>query len=435
MKDKYLRGIQGMSKKDLTAWLIHHYGEEKHLPLLESYQHPQEHIQRIHDSFSEHTLSNFHLPLGIAPNFWVDGVLYCVPMVTEESSVVAAAYQAATFWKKRGGFSTLDINTEKIGHIHFTHTGNTESLQKFFKTFEYALWQAVSPLSEGMKARGGGIKKINLIDKTKRLSHYHQIEVLFDTCDAMGANFINSCLEAIARRFKELFNIHHKGGTIEIIMAILSNYNPNSFVKVSATCHVDEFLLAPGTTPQQNINKFKTALDISKSEVHRAVTHNKGIFNGIDAVLTATGNDYRAVEASGHAYASKSGAYQPLTHMSLEEEFVKFWIEIPLSLGVVGGLTGLHPLSKFALEIMGNPTAKQLMSIVAAVGLAQNFAAVRALITKGIQRGHMKLHLPNLLKRENANPEEIKAANLFFQGKTPSSKDIKEFLKNYKSKD
>ena len=245
-----------------------------------------------------------------------------------------------------------------------------------------------------MRSRGGGILDIRLKDKTQHLANYYQLHVTFETKDSMGANFINSCLEAIAHEFRT------EG--IEIVMSILSNYIPECLVRAEVRCKIDEL----GENSEEFAKKFYQAVQIANIEKYRAVTHNKGIMNGIDAVVLATGNDFRAVEAGAHAYASKDGQYRSLTKCTIDKNVFSFWIEIPLALGTVGGLTGLHPLAKLSLEMLQNPSAKELMQIVAAAGLAQNFAALRALVTTGIQQGHMKMHLQNILNQLGASENE-----------------------------
>ncbi|MCL4158724.1 UNVERIFIED_CONTAM: hypothetical protein GTU68_057621 [Idotea baltica] len=245
-----------------------------------------------------------------------------------------------------------------------------------------------------MRKRGGGVLDIELRNKTAELNNYYQLHITFDTVDSMGANFINSCLETIAATFKK--------EDIEIVMSILSNYIPDCLVKAEVSCTIDEL----GESGLEFAQKFHQAVQIAQVEPYRAVTHNKGIMNGIDAVVIATGNDFRAVEAGVHAYAAKSGNYKSLSNCSIDNDVFKFWIEIPLALGTVGGLTALHPLSKLSLNILQNPSAKELMQIIAVAGLAQNFAALRALTTTGIQQGHMKMHLNNILNQLKASKEE-----------------------------
>ena len=266
-----------------------------------------------------------------------------------------------------------------------------------------------------MEQRGGGILNIKLVDKTAVLENYYQLHVSFETVDSMGANFINSCLEVIAKTFEK--------EDIEIVMSILSNYVPECLVRAEVSCEISAL---GGKNPQQFAEKFYQAVQIAQVEPYRAVTHNKGIMNGIDAVVLATGNDFRAIEAGAHAYASKSGSYKSLTHCEIKDDIFRFWIEIPLALGTVGGLTSLHPMAKLSLEMMQNPSAKEFMQIVATAGLAQNFAALRALTTKGIQHGHMKMHLMNILNQLGANASEKETIASYFQNKTVTHSAVVE---------
>jgi hydroxymethylglutaryl-CoA reductase len=210
-------------------------------------------------------------------------------------------------------------------------------------------------------------------------------------------------------------------------MSILSNYVPNCIVKTEVSCSVEELNSLEPNTPDF-ANKIIQAIDIANSDVHRAVTHNKGIMNGIDATVIATGNDFRAIEAGAHAYASRNGRYQSLSNAFISKNTFHFELTIPLAIGTVGGVTNLHPLVKLALEILKNPNAKELMKIIACVGLAQNFGALRSLVTSGIQKGHMKMHLINLLNKYNLNIDEKKLAIEYFKDKTVSSSNVESFI-------
>lgn len=417
-------GFSKWNKEEKINWLIdnHFNGDKSHVNSLSQYWYDDAKLQKLHDEFTENTLSNFVLPFSVAPNFVINGKNYTIPMVIEESSVVAAASLVAKFWADKGGFKTTVINTEKIGQVHFMYEGDKNELQDYFNSKKEALHEAVADITANMRKRGGGILAIELRDKTADLANYYQLHVTFETVDSMGANFINSCLEAIATIFK-------KEG-IHVVMSILSNYVPNCVVRAEVSCKVSELYKEDA---EHYALKFKQALDIANAEVHRAVTHNKGIMNGIDAVVLATGNDFRAVEAGAHAYASRSGRYKSLTTCEIKDGIFKFWIEIPLALGTVGGLTKIHPMAKFSLELLDKPSAQELMQIVAAVGLSQNFAALRALTTTGIQHGHMKMHLKNILTQLNANDTEKETLLAYFKDKTVSHAAVAkayEALKN-----
>ncbi|MFK7813211.1 MAG: hydroxymethylglutaryl-CoA reductase, degradative, partial [Maribacter sp.] len=381
-------------------------------------------------------ITNYYLPLGIAPNFLINDKLYAIPMAIEESSVVAAASKAAKFWLDRGGFKTTIIGTEKVGQVHFMFTGDSKKLRNFFDVVIPKLHSEASDITKNMKKRGGGISNIELHNKTAELNNYYQLHCTFETLDAMGANFINSCLEQFAKTFKKeaqhFSEFNETESNIEIVMSILSNYVPKCLVRAEVSCPL-EALTDDTTKATEFGNKMIQAVAIAKVEPHRAVTHNKGIMNGVDAVILATGNDFRAVEAGVHAYAAKDGQYTSLTDASIIDGIFKFWIEIPLALGTVGGLTSLHPLVKLALEILQKPSAKELMQIVAVAGLAQNFAAVRSLVTTGIQEGHMKMHLMNILNQLGATEQEKVILTNHFKKNSATHNTVVEAFENLRN--
>ncbi|MFY0603148.1 MAG: hydroxymethylglutaryl-CoA reductase, degradative [Flavobacteriaceae bacterium] len=414
---KRISGFSKLSKEEKIHWIAKTYftNQEDTIQILKKYWNEDEKLQQLHDDFIENTVSNFYLPFGVAPNFIINDITYAVPMVIEESSVVAAASLVAKFWSEKGGFKAEVISTTKIGQVHFMYEGDEQVLVNYFASVKNDLLEATSSITKNMVKRGGGILDIELKNKTHKLEHYYQLHVSFETKDSMGANFINSCLEAIAKRFR-------KEG-IEIVMSILSNYVPECLVRSEVSCNVEDL---GGENPQKFAEKFCQAVRIAEVEPYRAVTHNKGIMNGIDAVVLATGNDFRAIEAGVHAYASKTGQYRSLSHCSIEKGVFKFWIEIPLALGTVGGLTSLHPMAKLSLELLQHPSARELMKIIATAGLAQNFAALRALTTKGIQHGHMKMHLMNILNQLGANEADKKEIANYFDGKTVSHAAVVE---------
>ncbi|MDO6745132.1 hydroxymethylglutaryl-CoA reductase, degradative [Tenacibaculum soleae] len=408
---KIVAGFSKLTKEEKIDWLTKTYfnNQPEIIQTLKKYWNVDEKLQQLHDDFIENTISNFYMPYGIAPNFVINGNDYVIPMVVEESSVVAAASLVAKYWSTRGGFKTEVISTTKIGQVHFMYQGNKADLTTYFKQQKEKLYAATASITKNMEKRGGGILDIQLVDKTNKLDNYYQLHVTFETKDSMGANFINSCLEAIAKTFRK--------DDIEVVMSILSNYVPQCIVKAEVSCKVEEL---GGENPQKFAQKFHQAVKIAEIEPYRAVTHNKGIMNGIDAVVLATGNDFRAIEAGAHAYASKDGQYKSLTHCEVKNDIFRFWIEIPLALGTVGGLTALHPMAKLSLNMMQKPSARKLMEIIATAGLAQNFAALRALTTKGIQHGHMKMHLQNILNQLEATRSEKEIITAYFENKTVS---------------
>ena len=414
---KIISGFSKFSKEEKINWLAKTYFENQPevIQTIKQYWNDDEKLQQLHDDFIENTISNFYVPYGIAPNFIINNKAYVIPMVIEESSVVAAASLVAKFWSSRGGFKTEVISTTKIGQVHFMYAGDKNELENYFNTNKTELRAATASITKNMEKRGGGILDIELVDKTTDLENYYQLHVTFETKDSMGANFINSCLEAIAKKFQK--------EDIEIVMSILSNYVPECLVRAEVSCKVEEL---GGENPEKFAHKFEQAVKIAEVEPYRAVTHNKGIMNGIDAVVLATGNDFLAIESGAHAYAAKDGKYSSLSHCEVKNGIFKFWIEIPLALGTVGGLTALHPMAKLSLDMMEQPDAKILMQIIAAAGLAQNFAALRALTTKGIQHGHMKMHLLNILNQHNATSTEKEIVSKAFENKTVSHSAVVE---------
>lgn len=417
-------GFSKLSKEEKIQWIAQTYFNtpEEAEKVLKQYWNQDHKLQQLHDEFIENTLTNFYLPMGIAPNFNINGRYYAVPMVIEESSVVAAAAKAAKFWSTRGGFKTTVLATEKIGQVHFLFNGSIEKLQPFFDTIKPQLLAETASITHNMNNRGGGILDIELRDKSNELAHYFQLHATFETKDSMGANFINSCLEQFAKTLREAASLEstftETEQNITVVMSILSNFVPNCVVRAEVSCKVEELAEKKIDDPRAFAEKFVQAVTIAEIETFRAVTHNKGIMNGIDAVVLATGNDFRAVEAGVHAFAAREGKYCSLSHAKIEDGIFSFWMDVPLALGTVGGLTSLHPLVKIALEILGKPSAQELMQIVAATGLAQNFAAIRSLTTTGIQEGHMKMHLNNILNQFQATPEERKIIAAHFAEQT-----------------
>ncbi|MCL6273829.1 hydroxymethylglutaryl-CoA reductase, degradative [Muricauda sp. 2012CJ35-5] len=433
-----VEGFSKLSKTEKINWLATHCTKnpEASKKVLERYWNEDPQVQKIHDEFIENTLSNYYLPFAVAPNFLINGKFRVIPMVIEESSVVAAASKAAKFWLDHGGFKTEILGTEKVGQVHFMFYGEEQKLKDFFTQVKTKLLSSVASITKNMEKRGGGINDIELRSLDDKLKGYYQLHCTFETLDAMGANFINSCLEQFAKTLKSEAKTYSRFNAeeaeIEVVMSILSNYVPNCLVRAEVSCPVSA-IQERGISGKEFAEKIVRAIEIAKVEPHRAVTHNKGVMNGIDAVILATGNDFRAIEAGVHAYATKDGHYSSLTHAKIENDVFYFWTEIPLALGTVGGLTSLHPMVKLALEILDNPTAKELMQIVAVAGLAQNFAALRSLVTTGIQKGHMKMHLLNMLNQMGANEDEKKQLITYFKDHTVTNASVKEALDKIQS--
>jgi hydroxymethylglutaryl-CoA reductase len=288
--------------------------------------------------------------------------------------------------------------------------------------------EATAEVEKSMRNRGGGIVSIQLKNSDSCIQGYYQLEVVFNTMNAMGANFINTCLETMTAHMVQSAQKIGVSDNLEVIMAIVSNYTPQCLVECTVECAVSAF------SSQQNehngkafVRRFSLAVSMAH-DISRAVTHNKGIFNGVDAVLIATGNDFRAVEAAGHAWAARNGTYRSLSEIELQDDQFQLRVTLPMPLGVVGGITNLHPMAKASLQLLGNPGAADLMSVACAAGLANHYSAIKALITQGIQHGHMKMHLLNILNQLEASVEEKELALQYFIYRTVSYADVREFL-------
>lgn len=435
MDDSIIQGFSKYTKQQRINALIQKYGFEEILAeRLGSFEATDEATRKIIDDLSENPVSSFHLPFSIAPNFVVNGKNLFFPLVSEESSVVAALANTAGFWARRGGFHAEVLGTEKKGQVHFCWNGNPEYLQSIFPEIRSKLLAESAFLTAKMEGRGGGITQIELKFLPRILPNYFQLDAGFETCDAMGANFINTCLEQFGKSLQDYFRTSDKisedNRECEIIMSILSNYTPESRVRAWVECPVADL---PDEKPLQECElfarKFEQAILISQADISRAVTHNKGIFNGIDALALATGNDFRAIEACGHAFAARNGQYSGLTDVRIENGMFRFSIELALAVGVVGGVTAVHPLANLAMQMLDNPSASELMMYLAVAGLASNFGAVKALVSVGIQQGHMKMHLSNILNQLNIPEERRAEIQHYFQDKTVSFSAVEEYWK------
>ena len=438
MGEKTISGFSKLSKMGKIKWLVENFFKDPETVKRElaSYLLANEEQQRILDGFSENTISNYPLPLGIAPNFLVNGVTYVVPMVTEESSVVAAAASAAKFWLDKGGIHCKVLGTIKTGQVHFLWYGNPKLIASHADELAAHLILTCKGITANMDERGGGIKNISLLNLCDQEPGYYQLLVECDTRDSMGANFINSVLERCAEALPGWFEEHLPDNVPapEVIMSILSNYTPDCRVHAWVEWPVADLgEFEGGLGPEEFARRFYTAVRISHIDPYRATTHNKGIFNGIDAVVLATANDFRAVEACGHTWAARSGKYKGLSKCSINNGTFRFELEIPLAVGTVGGLTTLHPLAKRSLEMLGNPDASTLMQVIAATGLMQNFSAIRSLVTTGIQKGHMRMHLHNMLLRLEANEKESTQALKYFEDKTVSFPDLRKYIQQLRN--
>ena len=273
-KVEFIKGFSKLSKEGKIEWLTNNYtaDPEKSYEIITSYWHNNADTQKLHDEFIENTLTNYYLPFGVAPNFLINGRLICVPLAIEESSVVAAAAKAANFWYERGGFKTSIISTEKIGQVHFTYKGDGEKLRSFVNEIKPLFFSDTDETTRNMRARGGGILDIQLVDKTLDEPDYYQLFATFETCDSMGANFINSCLEQFAKTLKreveksERFSEEEKD--ITIIMCILSNYTPKCLVRAEVSCKVEELEDEKKEyTWQEFVEKFTKAVRIAEDAI------------------------------------------------------------------------------------------------------------------------------------------------------------------------
>ena len=348
----------------------------------------------------ENYLFNYHLPLGVAVNLKVNNAEYVVPMAIEEPSVIAAASFGA---KLLGNIQAETKERLLIGQIIMTVQQSMAEIQQIIKENKANLLDIASQASASMVRRGGGPKDIWVEEKEHPNRNYVSVYLSLDPCDAMGANVINTVLEALSPTMESII----EG---EVLMSILSNYQPQAVT--IATAKVPFAHLSKDKEEAKSLaERLEMASDYAWLDPYRATTHNKGIMNGIDAVVIATGNDWRAIEAGAHAYAVKDDQYRSLTKwkVNYEDESLEGSIEIPLQVATVGGTLSSHPTAKLALKMLNITSAKDLSNIIASVGLIQNFAAMRALVSEGIQKGHMRMQARALAMQVGATIEEIPA--------------------------
>ena len=378
--------IEALLKEGLLTWdEAQILKEQKGLPL------------SIADQLTENVLSTFDLPFSLAPYFLINGRDYVLPMVTEEPSVVAAASFAAKLIQRSGGFTTQVHQRQMIGEIALTDVRDMEMASKRILEDKETLLQLANEAYPSIVKRGGGAWDLWVENKGNFLIVYLAV----DPKEAMGANMLNTMLEALTDRIQEL-----SGG--QALMAILSNLATRSLV--SARCVID--FKALSRNPEEAIeiaHRMELASQLAQVDPYRAATHNKGIFNGIDALVLATGNDWRAIEAGAHAYAAQSGSYKGLSHWTSQPKEKKLYGEItlPMPVATKGGSIGLNPTVQVSHRLLGEPSAIELAGIIASLGLAQNLAALKALVTTGIQAGHMKLQARSLALLAGAKEEEV----------------------------
>ena len=378
--------IEALLKEGLLTWdEAQILKEQQGLPL------------SIADQLTENVLSTFDLPFSLAPYFLINGQDYVLPMVTEEPSVVAAASYAAKIIQRSGGFTTKVHQRQMIGEIALTDVRDVEMASKRILEDKKTLLQLANEAYPSIVKRGGGARDLWIENKGDFLIVYLAV----DPKEAMGANMLNTMLEALTDRIQEL-----SGG--QVLMAILSNLATRSLV--SARCAIDFKALSRDPEEATAIaQRMELASQLAQVDPYRAATHNKGIFNGIDALVLATGNDWRAIEAGAHAYAAQSGPYKGLSRWKSQPEEKKLYGEItlPMPVATKGGSIGLNPTVQVSHRLLGEPSAIELAGIIASLGLAQNFAALKALVTTGIQAGHMKLQARSLALLAGAKEEEV----------------------------
>lgn len=349
------------------------------------------------NQMAENVLGTLSLPFAIAPDFLINGKDYLIPMVIEEPSVVAAASFAAKIIKRSGGFETHVHDRKMIGQVALYDVPNVKMAeQKIIESSALLLSQA-NEAHPSIVKRGGGARDIRVEAKEEFLIIYLTV----DTQEAMGANMVNTMMEALVPTLEEV----SEG---QALMAILSNYATESLV--TSECSIDLRFLSKNKEEAQNLaRKMELASRLAQVDVYRASTHNKGIFNGIDAVVMATGNDWRAIEAGCHAYASRDGQCRGLSNWIFDEEaqVLKGSLTLPMPIATRGGSIGLNPTVQIAHDLLGQPQARELAAVIVSLGLAQNFAALKALTSTGIQAGHMKLQAKSLALLAGASDSEV----------------------------
>ncbi len=411
-----LPGFHKLSAKERRALVARETGiPESDLATVEAPISPA-----LLEGFIENVLGPYELPMGVATNFTVNGRDVLVPMVVEESSVVAAASHGAKLARAHGGFTARGGEPIMIAQVQLVDVPDLALAQRNVWASTAAITAAARSATGSLEARGGGYRGLTLRTVGTEAGKCLVAHLRVDVRDAMGANAVNSVAEAVAPILAEV-----TGG--RALLRILTNLADQRVTHASATFDRDEL---GGADFVQDIVR---AWAFADADAYRAATHNKGIMNGIDSVVLATGNDWRAIEAGAHAFAARTGRYRSLTRFSVTPEGHLFGeIDLPLALGIVGGVTRLHPKAQLALRILGVKTARELAEITACVGLAQNVAALRALAAEGIQAGHMRLHAHNLVLQAGVPPERAPevVARLLAEGGTPSARRAGEIWRD-----
>ncbi len=368
------------------------------------------------DKMVENTIGTFSLPLGVATNFKINGKDYLIPMVIEEPSVIAAASKGAKIARIKGGFEVTADESYSIGQIQVLDVDIPSAIQKINDSSNDIL-QLANSKSNTLSKMGKGAKEISCKEIDTPSGKMLIAEILIDVGDAMGANITNTMCEAVSPLIEKI-----SGG--RTLLRILSNYSTRRIAKAKAVFEKE------AVGGEEVVNNIILAFEFADNDVYRAVTHNKGVLNGTIAVANAIGQDSRAIEAAANAYAAKSGRYRSLSKWSKDNDGnLVGTLEIPLSVGIVGGIVNVHPVAKVCTKILGVSTAQELACVMIATGLAQNYSAIRALATEGIQKGHMRLHARNLAAAAGATPEQIdKIVQKMIEEKKISLDRAKELL-------
>lgn len=381
----------------------------------------------VADQLSENVVGTFSLPYSLVPEVLVNGQEYTVPYVTEEPSVVAAASYASKIIKRAGGFTAQVHERQMIGQVALYQVADPEQAQEKIASKKAELLELANQAYPSIVKRGGGARDLH-IEQIKGETDFLVVYLHVDTQEAMGANMLNTMLEALKPVLEEL----SQG---QSLMGILSNYATDSLV--TASCRIAfRYLSRQKDQGREIAEKMALASQFAQSDAYRATTHNKGIFNGVDAILIATGNDWRAIEAGAHAFASRDGRYQGLSRwtLDLEREELVGEMTLPMPVATKGGSIGLNPRVALSHELLGNPSAKELAQIIVSIGLAQNFAALKALVSTGIQQGHMKLQAKSLALLAGAGESEVAPlVERLIADKTFNLETAQRYLENLRS--
>ena len=393
----------------------------------ESLEQDEQMSVAVADQLSENVVGTFSLPYSLVPEVLVNGQEYTVPYVTEEPSVVAAASYASKIIKRAGGFTAQVHQRQMIGQVALYQVSNPEQAQEKIASKKEELLELANQAYPSIVKRGGGARDLH-VEQIKGETDFLVVYLHVDTQEAMGANMLNTMLEALKPVLEEL----SQG---QSLMGILSNYATDSLV--TASCRIAfRYLSRQKDQGREIAEKIALASQFAQSDPYRAATHNKGIFNGIDAILIATGNDWRAIEAGAHAFASRDGHYQGLSQwtLDLEREELVGEMTLPMPVATKGGSIGLNPRVALSHELLGNPSAKELAQIIVSIGLAQNFAALKALVSTGIQQGHMKLQAKSLALLAGASENEVAPlVERLIADKTFNLETAQRYLENLRS--